>query len=243
MPKREHADEVKNKTLQHRDASSMEPIRTAALTPQTSESITTNSRSAQAKQDGTATVPQASAATPPIPANPAGQETKSRIATKPAAETAQTAAPDGDSSSDKGPAATWPVETATTPEQANAEGISSEALAMLLTRFKGAYAAGDMNALTRLFANDARSDDAHDRAAIAAAYQKLFDTTDRRHLTLNAIRWISAGAAMQGEGPFAVKVREKGRGLESSYSGHLSLRIEKRNGRPVITRLEYFYTR
>jgi general secretion pathway protein A len=242
-PKRDHADEVKNKTPRHRDSSSTEPIRTATLTPQASESITTNGRSARAKHDGAATVPQASAATPPVPVNLAGQETNSGIATKPAAETAQTAAPDADSSSDKGPAAARPAETATTPEQAHAEGISAEALALLLTRFKGAYDAGDMNALTRLFATDASSDDAHDRAAIAAAYQKLFDTTDRRDLALDAIRWISAGAAMQGEGPFAVKVREKGRGLESSYSGHLSLRIEKRNGRPVITRLEYFYTR
>lgn len=120
--------------------------------------------------------------------------------------------------------------------------VSEKELTVVLDRFQDAYEAGDMRELISLFARDARSDEAGDRDAIARTYEKLFNLTDARHLALKDMRWQEAGEAMKGEGQFGVTVRERGRGLESSYTGRISLRIEKRDGQAVITRLEHSYT-
>lgn len=129
-----------------------------------------------------------------------------------------------------------PLKAATVP-------LSAEELAAVLARFQGAYEGGDMSTLVGLFARDARSDDAHDRDAIARTYQKLFNVTDTRHLTLKDMRWTEEGDAMKGDGQFGVTVREKGRDIESHYTGRIRLRIEKRDGKAVITQLEHRYTR
>src|SRR3569832_422692 len=47
---------------------------------------------------------------------------------------------------------------------------------------------------------------------------------------------------MQGEGQIGVTVREKGRDIESHYTGRIRLRVEKRDGKAVITQLEHRYT-
>lgn len=119
--------------------------------------------------------------------------------------------------------------------------LSEQELAEMLVRFQGAYEGGDMDKLVDLFARDARSDDAHDREAIARTYRKLFNVTDARHLALKDVRWTEEGGAMRGEGQFGVTVREKGRDIESHYTGRIRLRIEKRDGVAVITRLEHHY--
>ena len=121
--------------------------------------------------------------------------------------------------------------------------LSEEELAVMLTRFQGAYEGGDMSKLVGLFARDAQSDEARDRDAIARTYQKLFNVTNARHLALKDMRWQEAGEeAMQGEGQFGVTVREKGRDIESHYTGRIRLRVEKRDGKAVITQLEHRYT-
>lgn len=121
--------------------------------------------------------------------------------------------------------------------------LSEEELAAMLTRFQGAYEGGDVSKLAGLFARDAQSDEAHDRDAIVRTYQKLFNVTDARHLALKDVRWQEAGEeAMQGEGQFGVTVREKGRDIESHYTGRIRLRVEKRDGKAVITQLEHRYT-
>ena len=242
---RDHADEVKNKTAITRlDAPPTDPIQMVALKPQAHTAITTNHRKAPAKPSADATLKQMDADTHSVPQIQV-QKPESSTPTEPAPLTAQVEPAASMSENlplDKDPAPASTANVTTPPEQANSESISTEALTALLTRFKGAYDAGDMKALTRLFAKNARSDNAHDRAAIAESYRKLFNMTDMRQLALDNIRWVSAGAAIQGEGPFDVRLREKGRVLISSYSGHISLRIEHRDGQPVITRLEYFYT-
>lgn len=120
--------------------------------------------------------------------------------------------------------------------------VSEKELTAVLDRFQNAYETGNMRELISLFARDARSDEAADRDAIARTYEKLFNLTDARHLALKDMHWQEAGEAMKGEGQFGVTVRERGRGLESSYTGRISLRIEKRDGQAVITRLEHSYT-
>ena len=119
--------------------------------------------------------------------------------------------------------------------------LSEEELAEVLVQFQGAYEGGDMGKLVGLFAHDARSDEAHDREAIARTYRKLFNVTDARYLALKDVRWTEEGGGMQGDGQFGVTVREKGRDIESHYTGRISLRIEKRDGEAVITQLEHRY--
>lgn len=128
------------------------------------------------------------------------------------------------------------------PADAPAAAFSQEELAQVLSRFRNAYETGDTGELAQLFAPDARSDKARNREAIARTYQKLFNVTDTRHIALKDVRWQEAGAAMKGEGQFGVTVRERGRGMESSYTGRISLRVERRDGHVVITRLEHNYT-
>ncbi len=121
--------------------------------------------------------------------------------------------------------------------------ISEDELSAVLDRFREAYVTGDMNELVQLFARDARSDEDGNREAIARSYQKLFNITDERRLALNDLRWRDVGDAVQGEGHFGVTVKEKGRDWESSYRGNISLRIQKRDGQVLITKLDHSYVR
>ncbi len=171
----------------------------------------------------------------PAPLAPQSDVAAPVVTDKPMAQRAETATPS---------VIHQPLEQSTTapaPVVVSAPAIAEEELAALLARFQGAYETGDMRELLRLFANDARSDDARDRNAIALAYQKLFKVTDTRQLTLKSLRWQEVGEAMRGEGQFGVRVREKSRGLESSQTGHISMRVEKRDGRVVITELHHSY--
>jgi general secretion pathway protein A len=119
--------------------------------------------------------------------------------------------------------------------------ISENELSAVLDRFREAYVTGDMNELVQLFARDARSDEDGNREAIARSYQKLFNITDERRLALNDLRWRDVGDAVQGVGHFGVTVKEKGRDWESSYRGDISLRIQKRDGQVLITKLDHSY--
>ena len=121
--------------------------------------------------------------------------------------------------------------------------ISEDELSAVLVRFRQAYDTGNMNELIQLFASDARSDDDDNREAIARSYQKLFNVTDERRLALNDLRWRNIGDAVQGVGHFGVTVKEKGRYWESSYSGNISVRIQKRDGQVLITELDHSYDR
>ena len=120
--------------------------------------------------------------------------------------------------------------------------ISKDKLSAMLSLFRWAYDNGDMDTLEQLFASDARSDEDNNRTAIAHSYQKLFNITDKRRLVLNDIRWSSAGDAVQGEGRFAISLKEKGRNWTSSYNGKITLRVEKRDGQLLIKALNQSYT-
>jgi ketosteroid isomerase-like protein len=62
----------------------------------------------------------------------------------------------------------------------------------VLARFTEAYAAGDINALMRLFTRDAVNNRGG-RAAIVYDYQSLFSQTRERHLALAPNAWIVRG--------------------------------------------------
>ena len=112
----------------------------------------------------------------------------------------------------------------------------------MLSLFRWAYDNGDMDTLEQLFASDARSDEDNNRTAIAHSYQKLFNITDKRRLVFNDLHWSSVGDAVQGEGRFAISLKEKGRNWTSSYNGKITLRVEKRDGQLLIKALNQSYT-
>lgn len=126
-------------------------------------------------------------------------------------------------------------------ESINTLPISDKELSTLLTRFREAYESGNIQELTSMFSSDALGDDADNRAAILRSYQKLFNLTDERKIALKNVQWRSHGKAVLGEGQFGVNVKETGRNWQSSYSGTINLRVEKRDGQLLITALSHSY--
>lgn len=138
-----------------------------------------SSRGASADRSSALGYSAPAAAPPPAP-SPAVSAAPSAVDSTPAAQ---------GTSVDAASVPISPASAATPPSA----GPPTEAEArVLLEGFSAAYAAGDINALMRLFTRDA-TNNRGGRDAIAYDYQTLFNQSRRRELQLQPSGWIARG--------------------------------------------------
>lgn len=117
------------------------------------------------------------------------------------------------------------------------ERLTRDDLSTLLKRFTFVYEAGDIEQFMNLFAANARTNDRMNRDGIRQDYESLFRTTDLRQFKLSHINWEVDSNEAHGWGNFEVTVRRAGDQELHSYSGSLTLYVERIDGRPRIVRL------
>ena len=135
------------------------------------------------------------------------------------------------------------VAIAATPKQSTPQRITSGALTILLSQFMSSYDAGNLDQFMTLFAEDAHTNERRNRDEIRTDYDDLFQTTDRRRLTLIDVNWEPGNDAVQGWGRFEVKVRKKGRPEVTTFVGGLRFRVEKPGPQIRIAHLYHTQTK
>jgi len=135
------------------------------------------------------------------------------------------------------------VAIAATPKQSTPRRITSGALTILLSQFVSSYDAGNLDGFMTLFAEDAHTNKRRNRDQIRTDYDDLFQTTDRRRLTLIDVNWEPGNDAVQGWGRFEVKVRKKGRPEVTTFVGGLRFRVEKPGPQIRIAHLYHTQTK
>jgi hypothetical protein len=104
----------------------------------------------------------------------------------------------------------------------------------LLRRFSAAYAAGDINALMRLFTRDARNQRGG-RDAIVFDYQSLFSASEARELRLTPSGWMprEQGATLLAN--YEARVQASGRRRPEVSRGEIRFDIRLENDEPRIS--------
>jgi hypothetical protein len=120
--------------------------------------------------------------------------------------------------------------------------ISKEELNKLIAKFVRSYEEGDLRLFTSLFAEDARTNDQNNRKGIAEDYRNMFEDTEKRQFIFNGLRWVHEddGKAI-GEGGFEVKILPKGEVGIDTYTGSITIHVEKRKQTVLITQLYHEY--
>ena len=144
-------------------------------------------------------------------------------------------------------------DVATTPASPNAgelasqrelvdNSISKEELNILIAKFIRSYEEGDLRLFLSLFTEDALTNDQNNREGIAEDYRTMFADTEKRQFIFNGLRWVHGDdAKATGEGGFEVKILPKGGGSIDTYTGNVTIRVEKRKQTVLITHLYHEY--
>lgn len=125
-------------------------------------------------------------------------------------------------------------------EEAEAD-INQMQLNALLNNLTSAYEKGNLQELLSVLSNDIRSNDGSTRRDLKNGYRKLFNITDMRKMTISSVNWSKKNRLIHGEGEFTLSVREKGSDKITSYGGIISLDVDHKGEKAVITRLNYDY--
>ena len=119
--------------------------------------------------------------------------------------------------------------------------ISHTDLTTLLSRLSAAYETGNLQQLVTTFAPDINSSDGSNRLQMIKEYQRLFNITDKRQLTIQDMKWSTKDRQILGEGDFEVLIREKGATKYTTYQGKISFAVAKELDTVVIKKLDYDY--
>lgn len=119
--------------------------------------------------------------------------------------------------------------------------ISNTDLTTLLSRLSAAYETGNLQQLVTTFAPDINSSDGSNRLQMLEEYQRLFNITDKRQLTIQDVKWSTKDRHLLGEGDFKVSIREKGATKYTTYQGKISFAVAKESDNVVIKKLDYDY--
>lgn len=103
--------------------------------------------------------------------------------------------------------------------------------------FKRHYAAGDLGALLKLFADNANAKRGG-VPALRADYSALFGSTDSREIEFIDVRWQVVRDSLQGHGRFEVRLGRKGRLFRQKVSGRVNLEVVQTASGPRLNRLE-----
>ena len=74
-------------------------------------------------------------------------------------------------------------------------------------------------------------------------YQRLFNITDKRQLTIQDVKWSTKDRHLLGEGDFKVSIREKGATISTRYQGKINFAVVKELDSVVIKKLDYDYSK
>ncbi|GAB2496106.1 hypothetical protein [Arenimonas alkanexedens] len=116
------------------------------------------------------------------------------------------------------------------------EGLDEATAHALLSRFTTAYAAGDINALMRLFTRDARNNRG-DRDAIAYDYQWLFTNSRERRLDLQPNGWITSGSGAVVLAGYEAWVKEGRLRAGTTTRGAIRFTLRQENGELKISQV------
>ena len=125
--------------------------------------------------------------------------------------------------------------------QQSDSAISPADLTILLSRLSAAYETGNLQQLVTTFAPDIKSGDGSNRLQMLKEYQRLFNITDKRQLTIQDVIWSTKDRQMLGKGDFQVLIREKGATKDTKYQGKISFAVAKESNSVVIKKLDYDY--
>jgi hypothetical protein len=123
----------------------------------------------------------------------------------------------------------------------HASSVNTDEVRRLLRDYSDAYAAGNLEQLRGLFAQNMRSNGKSGRDNIARDYEKLFTLTDSRDMKLGGMTWRAGVAQMHGQGSFRLAVREKTLRRIARYEGRIEFDVRNTDRGPIITELNFSY--
>ncbi|HLK11954.1 MAG TPA: AAA family ATPase [Candidatus Binatia bacterium] len=137
------------------------------------------------------------------------------------------------------PPAPEPPPAAPPPSPAPAVGPVTAAEATgVVDAFRVAYCGRDADALAALFASDGRVNRVRGAGAVAATYRGSFAKLSEAQYVLPSMKVVPRGAAIVVSAPFTVRYRVGG-GAPKVASGWAQWLVERRDGQPRITALDY----
>ncbi len=135
------------------------------------------------------------------------------------------------------PANTAPV-VAEEAEETVARPPNFDEASLLIGRFAHAYQKGDVDALSALFTEDARSQGGG-LAQIRQAYDRLFAQTTARSISIRDIQWRVEDEHARATGKFEISQARDSQAKHSVSRGTIRFDIEQHQDRLLIARLEH----
>jgi len=128
-------------------------------------------------------------------------------------------------------------ETAAANVTAASTAVVALELDSLVTRFIESYEIGDLEGLTALFSEDAKTNDRNSLQGIRKDYSNLFNSSSFRILNVINLRWIPAAKTSIGMGDYEIAIAMNDPGQSRTLHGKIQFEVTRIDDQLRITRL------
>ena len=119
------------------------------------------------------------------------------------------------------------------------EGPTPADLQDVVTRLIDAYESGDIKGLTRLFANNAQTNDQKGLAGIEKDYKELFASTNDRQMFIKGLQWSYDKNSAKGSGNLQAVVLSEVGGSVYTMTGKIQIVARRIGDKVLITHLHH----
>lgn len=115
--------------------------------------------------------------------------------------------------------------------------ITDAELEGLLTQFVQSYNNADIDNLTAVFADNARTNDQTSVDGIRKDHLDLFSNTQSRRMTISDMKWQKVADGATGSGKFEVVVKAKGSDVLNTYTGTIKIQAKRTDRGVLLTQM------
>lgn len=124
----------------------------------------------------------------------------------------------------------------TEPDVSHSGDLTTDELDHLLADFVALYGKGELELFLHLFSEDVKTKNSNSKVALKKDYQSLFESTSKRLIRLQDVRWNIESKDAMGEADFKLTIIKNGEDIPRSYEGSLTFQVFKAD-RVMITGL------
>lgn len=115
--------------------------------------------------------------------------------------------------------------------------ITDAELEGLLKQFIQSYNTGDIDNLTAVFSDDARTNDQSSLGGIRKDHVDLFANTASRRMTIRDMKWQKIADGAAGSGKFEVVVKANGSDVFNTYTGTIKIQAKRTDKGVLLTQM------
>jgi len=122
------------------------------------------------------------------------------------------------------------------PDISHSGDLTTDELDLLLVDFVALYGKGELEPFLHLFSDDVKTKNSSSKVALRKDYRSLFESTSKRLIRLQDVRWNIESKEAMGEADFKLTIVKNGEDIPRSYEGSLTFQVFKAD-RVIITGL------